>query len=112
TIDGRSLDHTRIYVFGGGQEDPAKGDGFISSADWMYRNLSARVETAVPVHDAAARARLCRIVDVMLADHRSAWDLRSDGSYTQRMPDPSMPPDSPHAAGTFSTRIAAAVCGI
>ncbi len=60
----------------------------------------------------AAQARLRRIVDVMLADHRTAWDLRSDGAYIQRMPDPSMPADSPHAAGTFATMMREAVGGL
>jgi polyphosphate kinase len=103
SIVGRFLEHSRLYYFGAGHADPAKGEWFISSADWMYRNLSARVETAVPVRDAAARARLARIVDIMLEDRRNAWDLCGDGSYAQRRPDPEADPVSPAALGTFAT---------
>ncbi len=103
SVVGRFLEHSRLYYFGNGKPDPRDGDWYISSADWMYRNLSSRVETGVPVRDAVARGRLKRIVDVMLEDHRNAWDLNADGTYTQRRPEPGADPDSPHAAGTFAT---------
>jgi polyphosphate kinase len=99
SIVGRFLEHSRLYYFGAGTADPLQGEWFISSADWMYRNLSARVETAVPIKDPAARARLSRLIDIMLQDHRNAWDLNSDGSYTQRFPDPKSAPDSPRRWG-------------
>ncbi len=102
SVVGRFLEHSRLYYFGAGEADPARGDWFISSADWMYRNLSARIETAVPVKDGAARARLRAMLDVMLEDHRNAWDLNPDGTYTQRRPRPDAPADSAHALGTFA----------
>jgi len=103
SVVGRYLEHSRIFYFANGAMDPAAGEWFISSADWMYRNLSTRVEAATPIKDTAARARLARIVQVLLEDHRHAWDLNPDGSYTQRRPRPDADHDSPHALGTFHT---------
>jgi len=103
SIVGRFLEHSRIFHFGAGQEDPTDGDWYISSADWMYRNLSNRVEVAAPVRDKDARERLNRIINVHMADQRCAWDLRPQGSYTRRQPTADLDPDSPGAAGTFET---------
>lgn len=108
SVVGRFLEHSRIFHFAGGHEDPADGDWYIASADWMYRNLSNRVEAAVPVRDAASRARLRQICDTMLADRRYAWDLSPDGLYHQRRPDAALAPESPEALGTFETLMRAA----
>lgn len=86
-----------------------EGEWYIASADWMYRNLSARVEAAVPVKDRLARQRLKHIVDVMLADERCAWDLQVDGRYTRRVPGPGADPESPAAKGTFRTLMSEAL---
>jgi polyphosphate kinase len=48
--------------------------------------LSERVEAVTPVEEASLRARLWEVLDVMLRDHRQAWDMRPDGSYDQRRP--------------------------
>lgn len=101
SIVGRFLEHSRLFFFGAGKQDMAEGDWFIASADWMYRNLSTRVESACPVRDRHARQRLKRIIQIMLEDHRKAWDLNPDGSYTRRFPSPNADPNSPHAIGTF-----------
>ncbi|MBX3377685.1 MAG: polyphosphate kinase 1 [Phycisphaeraceae bacterium] len=103
SIVGRFLEHSRLFYFGNGAKDPADGTWYISSADWMYRNLSTRVEAAVPVKDREARQRLQRLVDIMLADRRAAWDLNPDGSYTRRAADPKAAADSVEALGTFQT---------
>ena len=103
SIVGRFLEHSRLYYFGAGQTDPTRGEWFISSADWMYRNLSARIETSVPIRDESARTRLSRIIDVMLADGRNAWDLNPDGTYSRRTPPKGAAPDSPESLGTFTT---------
>src|SRR5690606_18484234 len=68
SIVGRFLEHSRLFFFGAGKEDMADGDWFIASADWMYRNLSTRVEAACPVRDRVARQRLKRIIQIMLDD--------------------------------------------
>ncbi len=90
SVIGRFLEHSRIFYFhsAGG---PGKGEYFIGSADWMYRNLNTRVECITPIYDPAHQKRLKTILDVMLADRRQAWDMQSDGSYIQRQPDPNDP---------------------
>jgi polyphosphate kinase len=101
SVIGRFLEHSRIFHFGAGKADPVEGEWYISSADWMYRNLSARVEAATPVKDRLARARLKRIVDIMLEDRRCAWELGMDGRYERRTPRPDAAPDSAETLGTF-----------
>ncbi|HYE63614.1 MAG TPA: polyphosphate kinase 1 [Phycisphaerales bacterium] len=111
SVVGRFLEHSRIFHFAAGQEDPCDGDWFIASADWMYRNLSNRVEVGVPVHDRSARERLNRIINVHLADQRCAWDLTPTGDYTRRTPSNLVTPDSPEAIGTFETLMRDATTG-
>jgi polyphosphate kinase len=103
SIVGRFLEHSRIFHFAAGQEDPLDGDWYLGSADWMYRNLNTRVECAVPVRDQEARRRLQRILQVSMDDYRHAWDLRPDGTYLMRRPDPKEDPTTPHVTGTFAT---------
>ncbi len=79
---GRFLEHSRIYYFrNGGAEEY-----FISSADAMKRNLEARVEILCPVESAELTRELRLIFDTYAADQRSAWEMRPDGAYIQRMP--------------------------
>jgi polyphosphate kinase len=61
---------------------------YMGSADWMSRNLSRRVEAAVPIEEPALRQRLKEILEIMLADNRQAWDLAADGTWTQRRTGP------------------------
>ncbi len=103
SVVGRFLEHSRIFHFAAGQEDPLDGDWYLGSADWMYRNLNTRVECAVPVKHQDARRRLQRILQVSIDDYRHAWDLKPDGSYSSRRPDPNEDPASPHVLGTFKT---------
>ncbi|MFN0132494.1 MAG: polyphosphate kinase 1 [Phycisphaerales bacterium] len=103
SVVGRFLEHSRVFHFGAGKADPIDGLWYISSADWMYRNLSARVEAACPVKDREARARVAGIIDVMLADHRCAWDIGPDGRAALRRPAAGADADSPTVKGTFVT---------
>jgi len=86
SIIGRFLEHSRIFHFANGQEDPLAGEFFIGSADWMHRNLSGRVEATTPVEDRTARERLWEILDICLRDTRQAWLMQPDGSYIQCQP--------------------------
>lgn len=103
SIIGRFLEHSRIFHFAAGQEDPLDGDWYIGSADWMHRNLNTRVEAACPVEDPSARRRLLRILDVSLSDGRNAWELASDGSYARRTPGADGDADPASTLGTFAT---------
>ncbi len=86
SVIGRFLEHSRIFYFRNGADSPAGGDFFMGSADWMYRNLLARVEAVVPIEQPALRQRCWEILHVMLSDRRQAWDMQSDGNYLQRTP--------------------------
>ena len=88
SIIGRFLEHSRIFHFACGSEDPLEGTFVIGSADWMYRNLSERVEAAVPIANPRLRARLWEILQICLDDRRNAWELQADASYIQLQPDP------------------------
>ncbi len=82
SVVGRFLEHARIYYFrNGGAEEY-----FIASADAMKRNLEARVEILCPVEPRELTRELRLIFETHLADQRSAWDMRPDGSYVQRTP--------------------------
>ncbi len=86
SIVGRFLEHSRIFYFAAGAENPLDGEFFIGSADWMQRNLSNRVEAVAPIELRAHRERLWEILDVMLKDRRQAWVMNADGSYEQLVP--------------------------
>jgi polyphosphate kinase len=84
---GRFLEHSRIFYFRNGDEDPIDGSFFIGSADWMYRNLHARVECVVPILDRLLREKIWEVLQLHIKDQRQTWDMQSDGSYLQRKPD-------------------------
>ncbi len=78
SVVGRFLEHSRVFVFGSGDDS----DIFISSADWMPRNLNRRVELMIRIDDEAARRRILdEILPVIAADTRNGWELMPDGSY-------------------------------
>ena len=88
SIVGRFLEHSRIFHFAKGSADPLEGEFLIGSADWMHRNLSERVEAAVPITQRRLRARLWEVLAVCLADRRNAWEMQPDGTYVQLLPEP------------------------
>ena len=87
SIVGRFLEHSRIFHFANGHENPIQGEFFMGSADWMHRNLSNRIEVVAPVLAEGPRRRLWEILDICLRDRRQAWVLGSDGTYAQLSPD-------------------------
>lgn len=84
SVIGRFLEHSRIFYFRNGAPDPVDGEFYIGSADWMYRNLHARVECIVPILDRTLKERLWEMVQLYTHDHRQTWDMKPSGDYHQR----------------------------
>lgn len=77
SIVGRFLEHSRILYFG----NNGKEEFYIGSADWMYRNLSRRVEVVVPIKDPRLKEYLKCVLDTYLQDNVNARELQPDGAY-------------------------------
>ncbi len=90
SIVGRFLEHSRIYIFGDGEE----ARYYISSADWMTRNTLRRVEVAVPLLQEDIKRRIDHVFDLMWHDNVQARDQQPDGSYTRRYPGTQAPVSS------------------
>ncbi|MFH4354694.1 MAG: polyphosphate kinase 1 [Neisseriaceae bacterium] len=78
SIIGRLLEHSRVFYF---YNDGAE-DTYISSADWMVRNMFGRIETCVPILDLKLKRTLFEeAFQLALQDNQNAWEMQSDGSY-------------------------------
>ena len=83
SVIGRFLEHSRVFYFRCAEEETL----YLSSADWMNRNMLRRVELAWPVTDPVIRQRIIdECLVAYLHDGRDAWDLQPDGTYLQVNP--------------------------
>lgn len=77
SIVGRYLEHSRVYIFG----TPDRDNIYISSADFMTRNMERRVEIAAPIYDDSIKTRIRNMFHIMECDTVKARQLCSDGNY-------------------------------
>lgn len=90
SILGRFLEHSRVFYFKGG----GKEEFYLSSADWMTRNLHRRVELMFPVQAKDLQKQLWDLLNIYWKDNTKSWVLQPDGSYLKLTPKENEPPFS------------------
>jgi polyphosphate kinase len=82
SIVDRYLEHARVFVFRAGENE----DVYLSSADWMFRNLERRVELMFPILAPELKEKVIGALEVWFNDNVKAHDLQSDGTWVRRTP--------------------------
>jgi polyphosphate kinase len=82
SIIGKYLEHARIFYF-----KHASPQTYISSADWMPRNLEKRFELMIPIYDETLSSKIKDLLNLQLNDNELSWELHSDGRYTKMIKD-------------------------
>ncbi|HYB85420.1 MAG TPA: polyphosphate kinase 1, partial [Streptosporangiaceae bacterium] len=90
SVLGRFLEHSRIYVFGNGEDE--ESEVWIGSADLMHRNLDRRVEALVTVKDPAQQAAMRNLIAMAMDETTASWWLDADGTWTRHHLDASGQP--------------------
>lgn len=90
SIIGRFLEHSRAFYFKNG----GNSEFYLSSADWMTRNLHKRVEIMFKVQDKELQKRIKTILDLYWSDNTKSWRLKPDGTYEKIKPDKNEKPIS------------------
>ena len=81
SIVDRFLEHSRVFYFRSGEENPSEGRFFLGSADCMYRNLLRRVEVVTPIFNRELCEQIYIALEILLQDDWQTWEMRADGSY-------------------------------
>lgn len=82
SIIDRFLEHSRIFYFYNNKNHEL----YMSSADWMVRNLDRRVEILFPVEEEALRREIMHQLDIQQSDNTTLWEMQIDGEYRRRKP--------------------------
>ncbi len=82
SIIDRFLEHSRIFYFYNNKNHEL----YMSSADWMMRNLDRRVEILFPVEDEALKREIILQLDIQRSDNTTLWEMQTDGDYRRRKP--------------------------
>ena len=90
SIVGRYLEHSRIFIFGTGEQQRI----FMGSGDLLNRNTRRRVEVFAEVRDGDPRREILHLVDAIRIDNQNSWEMLSDGSYVKDNSDHAEPLDS------------------
>ncbi|MCY1528557.1 Polyphosphate kinase [compost metagenome] len=93
SIIGRFLEHTRVFYFSNEGDEKI----YLSSADWMERNLDKRVETCFPVEGKKLILRVKKELEAYLTDNTQSWVLQPDGRYLRSSPTGNQNPRSAQA---------------